>query len=106
MHSPDWHAFFDPGYFSHSPDQFYMGGALAGFLLVAGIVVLLACLRLRRPAGSPDRRSSPEICLVGLLLGAAILFVFFLALGTHGPLDALPLRAVRKIVPPFRIPSA
>ena len=102
-HSPDWHAFFDPGYFSHFPDQFYMGGALAGILMVAGIVVLLACLRLRRPAGSPDRRSSPAICLVGLLLGAAVLFVFFLALGTHGPLDALPLRAVRKFVPPFRM---
>lgn len=107
VNSPDWHAFFDPGYFSHSPDQFYMGGALAGMLLLAGAVVLSGFVR--RVAGSRVRKSNPSPSspfsrlLAGLLLGGAILFVFFLALGTHGPLQALPLRLVRKLVPPFRM---
>ena len=113
-HSPDWHAFFDPGYFSHFPDQFYMGIVLAGCLLLAGLVVLFGFIRLFRKSrpSTPSTSSTTQLyplpftlstLLVGLLLGAAILFVFFLALGTHGPLDALPLRAVRKLVPPFRM---
>lgn len=105
--SPDWHAFFDPGFFSHSPDQFYMGVALAGCLLLAGLVVLVGFVR--RFTGSRGRTSNTSTAstvstlLAGILLGCSILFVFLLALGTHGPLDALPLRAVRKLVPPFRM---
>ena len=118
-HSPDWHAFFDPGFFSHNPDQFYMGVVLAGCLLLAGLVVLLGCVRSftgsqvrQSNPSTPSTPSTPQLypvpftlstLLSGLLLGAAILFVFFLALGTHGPLEALPLRAFRKLVPPFRM---
>ena len=94
VNSPDWHAFFDPSYFSHSPDQFYMGVVLALCLVAAGLAVVAA---FRPRAG---RWRAP---LAGAVLGAAILFVFCLALGTHGPLEALPLRLVRKLVPPFRM---
>ena len=92
--SPDWHAFFDPSYFSHSPDQFYMGWALAALLVLAGLAAVFAAVAARR------RRVATA---AGFLLGGAILFVFLLALGTNGPLDALPLRLVRKLVPPFRL---
>ena len=128
-HSPDWHAFFDPFYFSHSPEQLHQGWAVAILLSLAGLALLAAALvllwrllRRRRAAPfrspaivfdprfstrveSPARRDSAALraALAGLLLGAATVFLFFLALGTNGPCDALPLRAVRKLVPPFRM---
>ena len=129
MHSPDWHAFFDPTYFSHSPEQFHQGWAIAALLSVAGFALLAAAaillwrlLRRRRAAlfrspsivfdprfstrvetPSPRDTAALRAALAGLVLGAAIVFAFLLALGTHGPGDALPLRAVRKLVPPFRM---
>jgi len=128
LHSPDWHAFFDPAYFSHAPEQFHQGWAIAALLALAGAALLagaaVAAARLLRRPGAPfrspsivfhpafsSRPASPaprdtaplRAALAGILAGAAILFVFLLALGTHGPLDALPLRAVRKLVPPFRM---
>ena len=128
LHSPDWHAFFDPAYFSHAPEQFHQGWAIAALLALAGAALVagaaVAAARLLRRPGAPfrspsivfhpafsSRPASPaprdtaplRAALAGILAGAAILFVFLLALGTHGPLDALPLRAVRKLVPPFRM---
>ena len=128
-HSPDWHAFFDPAYFSHSPEQLHQGWAIAALLSLAGLALLAAALvlawrLLRRRRAAPFR--SPAIvfdprfstraesaaprdtaalraALAGLLLGAAIVAAFFLALGTNGPGDALLLRAVRRLVPPFRM---
>ena len=131
--SPDWHAFFDPTYFSHRPEQFHMGRVLPLLLTVAGVVLLAAFLAaaiglIRRRKDAPfrtpailfhpaffrrtDRSDAPgpwrrsaflRTAFAGLLLAAAILFAFLLALGTHGPCDALPLRLVRKLVPPFRM---
>lgn len=128
-HSPDWHAFFDPTYFSHSPEQLHQGWAIAILLSLAGLALLAAALVLawrllrrrrtapfRSPAIVFDPRFSTRVeapaprdtaalraALAGLLLGAAIVAAFFLALGTNGPGDALLLRAVRKLVPPFRM---
>ena len=131
--SPDWHAFFDPTYFSHLPEQFHMGRVLPLLLTVAGVVLLAAFLAaaiglIRRRKDAPfrtpailfhpaffrrtDRSDAPgpwrrsaflRAAFAGLLLAAAILFAFLLALGTHGPCEALPLRLVRKLVPPFRM---
>lgn len=97
--SPDWHAFFDPSYFSHSPDQFYMGPVLAALLVLAGLVIVFAV----RAAARRRRAAAIGVIAAGAVLAAAILFVFLLALGTHGPMEALPLRVVRKLAPPFRM---
>ena len=99
VNSPDWHAFFDPSFFSHSPEQFYIGPVLAALLVLAGVAVVSAA------AAAARRRRTAAVAAIaaGAVLAAAVLFVFLLALGTHGPLEALPLRAVRKLVPPFRM---
>ncbi len=138
-HSPDWHAFFDPHYFSHYPDMFHMGRLLPAALFAAGLALVasaaLGIARARtsrrraalaassaqgspRPivlhpafsngpgAGQPGpwkRLSDLRAALAGLLFAAGILAVVALALGTHGPEDGLPLRALRKLVPPFRL---
>ena len=133
VHSPDWHAFFDPFYFSHSPEQFHMGAILPALLAAAGVAVVaagaLALLRALRPrrgaafaspaivfhpafssrSSKADRPSDPAAraelgrAAAALALAAAILFVFLLALGVNGPLEGAPLRLVRKLVPPFRM---
>lgn len=133
VHSPDWHAFFDPFYFSHSPEQFHMGALLPALLAAAGVVLVaagvLALLRALRPSRKPafaspaivfhpafssrpdaparpiDAAARAELrrVIAALALAAAILFVFLLALGVNGPAEGLPLRLVRKLVPPFRM---
>ncbi|MBQ7667081.1 MAG: hypothetical protein IJS46_03700, partial [Kiritimatiellae bacterium] len=96
VHSPDWHAFFDPFYFSHSPEQFHMGVFLPALLAVAGLV---AALRIAFPR-TARRRGAAAAALV---MACAIVFAFFLAMGVNGPMDGLPLRIVPKLVPPFRM---
>lgn len=100
--SPDWHSFFDPNFFCHCPGQFHVGYGLSVLMLAAGILLLAALLmRLRRGADGSTLRLGR--IGAGLLLGAAIVFLFLLALGTNGPLEYAPLRLVRKLVPPFRL---
>lgn len=111
LHSPDWRSFFDPFFPCHSPDQFHMGVVLPVLLLAAGAVLAAAFLLLviRRPrTGGPDRNrwaqwSPLAPFLSAALLAGGILFAFLLALGVNGPLDALPLRVLRKLVPPFQM---
>lgn len=100
--SPDWHSFFDPSFFCHMPGQFHMGYGLSAAMLAAGLLILVALvLRLRRGPNGTAGRIGP--LLAGLLLGAALVFLFLLALGTNGPFEYAPLRIVRKLVPPFRM---
>lgn len=73
--------------------QIYIGILLPLFL-VAGFVAQIR-LFLKHPA---DSWRSTLAC--ALLLGACAT-VIMLALGTHGPWDALFLRAARKLIPPY-----
>lgn len=74
--------------------QVYTGGFLAGVVLL-GLVGLW--VRRRRLRGS----FRPMVVLLLLVLGVAA--VLTLALGIHGPVHGLPLRAVRKLIPPYRM---
>ena len=132
VHSPDWHAFFDPFYFSHSPEQFHMGWVIPALLAIAGIVAAAGAAYAAAAVFFPKRRpgfSSPAIVfhpafssrpqsgrepdpaaraalaggVAALALAAAVLFVFLLAMGVNGPFDGAPLRLVRKFVPPFKM---
>lgn len=94
-HSPDWHAFFDPFYFSHSPEQFHMGYVLPALLAVSCLAVGFAWFR----SGRKNTGGAAAVALVA----AATIFAFFLAMGVNGPVEGLPIRIVRKLVPPFRL---
>ncbi len=136
-HSPDWHAFFNPDYYSHFPEMFHSGRIFPALLAASGLAVLaaaavlaVAAIARRRHAGAVNAAAAPlpivfhpafsgkrdvrrrsawrdcadaRLVVAALLSGAAVVAVIFLALGTHGPCDALPIRVLRKLVPPFRL---
>lgn len=111
--SPDWRSFFDPFFECHMSDQYHMGWMLPVLLAACGVVLLAGAWmgwRFRR-GGSTVREAlfrgyvfgTVGVWCAGALLAAGILFSFLLALGVNGPVDGLPLRFVRALVPPFRM---
>ncbi|MGI5869214.1 MAG: hypothetical protein ACOX9C_07215 [Kiritimatiellia bacterium] len=102
VHSPVWQAIFDPFHPSHMAQHIHLGDVLPVLLTACGLLALLLATKLlRRPRERSPRLVGDVVCL--LLLAAAIVGAVLLALGVHGPLDALPLRVLRKLVPPFRM---
>ena len=102
IHSPVWQAIFDHGYSSHMAQHINLGDVLPVVLTACGLQALVLAFQiLRRRHGRSPRLVGAVVCT--LLLAAAIVGAIFLALGTNGPLDALPLRLLRKLVPPFKM---
>ena len=102
LHSPVWQAIFDPSYPCHMAQHVNLGEGLPVAMVACGVLALgLAVFLLRRRRFRAPRLVGDVVC--ALLLAAAIVAALALALGTNGPLDALPLRALRKLVPPFAL---
>ena len=102
LHSPVWQAIFDPSYPCHMAQHVNLGEGLPVAMAACGVLALgLAVFLLRRRRFRAPRLVGDVVC--ALLLAAAIVAALALALGTNGPLDALPLRALRKLVPPFAL---
>ena len=90
-HSPEWSVLFRPAPLDFLSGQFHVGYALPLLASVAALV-------FARHALARDHRA-----LAGLVLAAAIVFSFTVAVGTNGPFDGLPIRAMRACIPHFRM---
>lgn len=91
VHSPEWQALFHFRWPAPMQGQLYMGCVLP--VLFAAACAVLAC----------RWRKCPRVACAGLLLGGAALFSVALALGANGPFGGLAARALRAVVPPFRM---
>jgi hypothetical protein len=92
LYSPNPRGFFEwrgPGH----DRQIYIG-YLIPILIFAGFMTQLF-LFFRNP-----KSEGRNIVFASMILGGLILMVL-LALGAKGPFDALPLRAARKLIPPY-----
>lgn len=99
------------GRVTHGADlHFRMGFVLLLALALAALAVLAATATAlaRRPSGRHGRpRAATDFpaCRLApaLLLLAGVLGILLLGLGMSAPLEGLPLRAVRKLLPPYRM---
>lgn len=95
-YSPRWRALFSWEYPCPAAAHFSLGQVLPVLLLAAAVTTawVLAAKVVRERRG--------VLPLVGeLAIFGGILAVIMLALGTSGPCDALPVRVMRKLFPPY-----
>ena len=82
--------------------QVFLGWGLVALIIAPAIAAVHAavkgCRNFIGPHGAAARRAAAI-----LLLFLAIAFAVWLALGARGPMQGLAVRAVRKLVPPFRM---
>ena len=97
LRCPVWDALLDPTSVSHMAPQFFLGWGLVLAVLVAG--ALAAAALVRRRTGAQGRRAAGA----ALLLALAVLGAILLAMAQRGPMQGIVLRAVRKLIPPFRM---
>lgn len=100
MNSPSFGSFVDyafPGGMSH---HFNIG---MGVAVVLGICAAAVALYLLKMMFNRFERDRTTFCnwLAGFLVLLAIVCSIALALGSNGPWDALPMRSVRKLLPPY-----
>jgi hypothetical protein len=85
------------GWILRGPDlHFQLGIPLVTVLAIVAVAALRSTAASRRDAS--DRR-----LVVALLLALGIVGILMLGLGLRGPLDGLPIRVVRKLLPPYRM---
>lgn len=98
-HSPDWDALFRPVADAPLAGQMQVGYVLpALFLMAVAILAVSLVGAARRHDTARIRRAAGGLCLA-----ASIVFCFLLAVGTNGPFDGLLIRAMRLLVPPFKL---
>ena len=80
----------------------FLGWGLVALIVAPAVAAISAAVKGRRgfigPQGAATRRAAAI-----LLLFLAIAFAVWLALGARGPMQGLAVRAMRKLVPPFRM---
>lgn len=100
LRCPSWDGLLDPSAHTFMASQFFLGW---GLLLVVVLAAILAAVTLvhrsRQDQATVERRRAA----VALLLALAVVFAILLAIAQRGPSQGLVLRAVRKLVPPFRM---
>ena len=96
LRGPNWDALLDPASGSFMAAQFFLGWGLVAAIVVAGALALATLLRRRADARK-------RAAVAALLLAAAVLGAILLAMAQRGPMQGVVLRAVRKLVPPFRM---
>jgi len=108
------------GFILHGPDlHFQLGIALPLLLLLSALAATLEAWRERRPRppkadpaaeeADPPANVAPGSAVaiparrlaVTLLLSGGIVLILLLALGMRGPFEGLPLRLLRKVLPPY-----
>ncbi len=96
----------------HGAMHFNIGWVLASLILVSGTITISAfvfyIIKQNKVSSSPCSKeanvSNRLIAITtALLLCIAICAAIALALGTNGPVDGLPLRVIRKIIPPYQM---
>ena len=90
LRGPLWEALLDPTSGSLMAPQFFLGWGLVLAIVVAGALAIATLVRRRAAAAA-------------LLLALAIFGAILLAMSQRGPMQGIVLRAVRKLVPPFRM---
>ena len=97
LRGPNWDALLDPTSHSFMAAQFFLGWGLLLAIVVAGALALAVFVRRRTTA---RRRCAAA---AALLLALVVVGAILLAMAQRGPMMGLVLRAVRKLVPPFRM---
>ena len=97
LRGPNWDALLDPASHSFMAAQFFLGWGLVLVIIIAGALAIVALARRRTSARG--RRVASAALLLALAVAGAIL----LAMAQRGPMQGIVLRAVRKLVPPFRM---
>ena len=109
LRGPLWDALLDPTSGSLMAPQFFLGWGLVLAVLVAGLIAAWRAFsptRLRReppPGGGLSTGHGRRAAAAAMLLALAVAFAILLAMAQRGPMLGLVLRAVRKLVPPFRM---
>ncbi|MBQ8570766.1 MAG: hypothetical protein IJ444_04570 [Kiritimatiellae bacterium] len=112
INSPVIDSLVDYAFPCHGAMHFNIGWILTALIafscIVSCIVFISYLIKLRtRPIAPNNERSDIPNKLIpivtALLLCFAICLAIVLALGTNGPIEGLPLRAIRKLLPPYQM---
>ena len=112
INSPVIDSIVDYAYPCHGAMHFNIGWVLTTLIIIAcicsGIALIYFCIKARTDKVFSDNEkaySSKRIiaAITAVLLCVAILLSIVLALGTNGPMEGLPLRAIRKLLPPYQM---
>lgn len=80
---------------------FYIGRWLMWLFILSPIVIGAICIA--RGFGVNAHKSTPfkAILAAAIIVSLSLVLMFLLALGTRGPMDGLPIRIARALIPPY-----